>query len=49
MEEKQPLTFQAVIEFIELTVLCLLLPVHQVVCDVPVGLRGRLPLEDDLG
>lgn len=43
------LTFEAIIQFIQLTVFCLPLPENQVVCDVAVGVRGRLPLQNNLG
>lgn len=43
------LTFEAVIQLIQLAVFRLPLPENQVVCDVAVGVRGRLPLQDNLG
>lgn len=49
VEHLPTLTFQAIIQLIQLTVLCLPLPENQVVRDVAVGVRGRLPLQDDLG
>lgn len=43
------LTFEAIIQLIQLTVFRLPLPENQVVCDVAVGVGGRLPLQDNLG
>lgn len=43
------LTFEAIIQLVQLTVLCLPLPRNQVVSDVAVGVRRRFPLQDDLG
>lgn len=42
------LTFEAIIQLIQLAVLRLPLPEHQVVRDVAIGVRGRLPLQNDL-
>lgn len=43
------LTFLTVVKLVKLAGFVLALAEHQVVSDVPVGLVGRLPLQDDLG
>lgn len=43
------LTLLTVVKLVELTSFRLPLAKHQVVSDVPIGVIGRLPLEDDLG
>lgn len=42
-------TFGAVVVSVQVTVLRLLLPAHDVVGEVPIGKRGRIPLHNQLG
>lgn len=42
-------TFGAVIVSVQVTVLRLLLPAHDVVGEVPIGKRGRIPFHNQLG
>ena len=43
-----PLTFGAVVMPVQVAVLGLALPAHDVVAQVAVGQRGRVPLHDQL-